>query len=309
MIAKKKYMNLIEIPEKKYKKYLPEHLGECDKVQYIEVSALIFNMFYRQLSYEDFRIHALYKLMDMTKKNSPKVEIMPFTQENSLNVDEDKFSKIYQLSEMLDTFFEFNQEGQRVLTQYYTHNPLPTIKVGLRNYRGPLDEFEKVTFGEYFDALENFINFNDTGEMIYLYNLAAIFYRPKKFFSRSKDKRVNYNPDLVPARAKKMKYQHIGVLYGIYLFFASFQKNLTTTILYIQGNEIDFSILFDGEKSKSDIPGLGMKGIMLSIAESGVYGNESQVRNVPLWDIFIRLYDITKRNLDEKAEYEKIQKK
>jgi len=77
---------------------------------------------------------------------------------------------------------------------------------------------------------------------------------------------------------------------------------MTTAKIYVQGNEIDFSILYNefstDIKFDSTIPGIGMKSLMYSIAESGVFGNLDDVRNASFWEIMIRFYDVRKRDLD-----------
>lgn len=279
-------MHIIEVPDRNIKKYLPTELSECDTRQYIEMSALIFYFQVGDISYVDFRIHALYKLLEMkaVKKG---------------NQDDEKYSKIYSYSQFIDSFFEISDDKEKVIKQYYIHNPIPDFLGMLTKYYGPADDFEDVTFGEYVDGLEAFVNFNQTGEMVYLYNLLAIFYRTKPL---TRKKRLPYNPDEVAIRSKKFLSQPIGIVYGFYLYFASFQKYLTTATLHVQGNEIDLSILFDSSNSsKSNIPGLGMKGVLLNISESGVYGDNNGARNTPLWEVLVRMYDITKRDLDQAA--------
>ncbi|ANB40923.1 hypothetical protein ACSN7D_001238 [Flavobacterium psychrophilum] len=293
-------MHIIQIPELKITKYLPTDLSECDPIQYIEMSALIFYYQTGIIDYEEFRVHATYKLLGM-KAVRKKI------------VDYDKYSRIHQLSELIDTFFEENENKEKVIKQYYIHNPIPKFRGAFRNFYGPSNDFDNIKFGEYVDALEAFVNFNQTGELIYLSTLLAIMYRKRDYYNSisQKDKRKKYNSDIVHKRAKFFQRQHIGVLYGFYLYFASFQKYLTSATIFIQGSEIDLSILFENKKTKdeSKYPGLGMKGVLLSMAESGVYGPEQGVRDTPLWEILIRMYDITKRSLDEEAAYKKLEKK
>lgn len=294
-------MHIIEIPDKKIKRYLPSDLSECDTRQYIEMSALMFFLQIGEIDYTSFRIHSIYKLLDMKRVKSISSKLDP----ESLSADDElKYSKIYLLSELIDSFFELNHENKRVLKQYFVNNPITQVKGGFRNYFGPADDFEDVTFGEYVDGLEAFINFNQTGEMIYLHQLFAIFYRKRKFFSK---KRQKYIPTEIKERTEFFSKQPIGVSYGFYLLFESFQHCLADRKIFVQGNEIDLSIIFSGSKKQtSKLPGLGMKGILLTMAESGVYGDESGVRNTLLWEVLVKMYDITKRDLDQEAAFKKV---
>ena len=298
-------MHLIEIPEKDIKVYMPAELAECNDRQYIEMSALIFYFQTDQLSYDDFRIQALYKLLNMKRvdKNENKIK---FFSENTIDESTKlKLSKIYLLSELVDTFFEPTKDGKKTIKQYYIHNPIPKIRGNFRNYFGPENDFENVTVGEYLDTLEAYINFNQTGEMSYLNTMVSIMYRKKDVFNK---KRHLYNVNNLSNRTTLFKKLHIGITYGFYLYFASFQKYLATAKIFVQGSEIDLSILFDSKAETSQLPGLGMKGVILAMAESGVYGTQDGVRKTLLWEMLIRMYDITKRSKDEAAADKKLSK-
>ncbi len=286
-------MHIIEF-ENKGTYYLPEDLSQCDSRQYIEMAALVLELQSGFLTYEEFRIHAFYKLLNMqpVKRNQ---------------FDEEKHSKIFQCSELINSFFEINEEKERVIKMHYINNPIPKILNNVTTYVGPENEFNNVKFGEYVDALQYYIDFNDTKEPIYLYKLLAVMYRPKSSLYNLKWIRQPYDESKVEKRSLLFKHQHIGVVYGFYLYFASFQKYVSSAKLYIQGSEIDLSVLFDTQSKKvkeSKLPGLGMKGIMFSMAESGVFGDLDKVRQTSLWEILIRMYDIVKRNADEKAASE-----
>lgn len=289
-------MQIIEIPEKNIVRYIPDDLSECDERQYIEISALVFLLQTGQINYNDFLVQAFYRLMDMVAVNPDADDI-------------DKKSAVYIYSQMINSFFEpqtfeeINTKAPKVIKMYYTKNPMPRILGYFRNYYGPSDDFEQVTFGEYLDMLEEFINFNQTNEMIYLHRLLAIGYRPKMPFSANK---IAYNVNKIASRAKQFQGQHIGVVWGFYLYFASFNKYLSTCQLFVQGNEIDLTILFSSsDESDSDVPGLGMKSVLLSIAESGTYGEMEKVRKTNMWEVLTYMYYIIKKNLDEEKRAKK----
>ena len=286
-------MHIIEIPEANIKKYIPSHLGECNAIQYINMCNLIFRELTNQISFNELRTHAIYYLMNMVPSN--KVE-----EETELN----KFSNLAQLEELIDSFFEVGEEeNKKIIKQYYINNPIEKVRI-VKNYYGPSNEFNNVKYGEYVDALTYFEDFHATGETKYLYSLFATFYREKKIinFSRekfTKDKRIKYNPERTEQLSKTFKVLDIGIIYGFYLLFASFKKYLTTAKIFIEGKEIDLAILFDSsETTESNIPGIGMKSTMFTIAESGIFGPLEKVREAPFWEIIVRIYDIRKRDLD-----------
>jgi len=292
-------MHTIEIPEKKLKINVPEDLGECNDVQYINMCQLLFKYDNDQITWTEFKTHSIYYLMNMVPKNKSLGE----------DLDTLKYANISMLAELVESFFEVNDEGQKVIKQYYINNPIYKIRGAFKNYYGTSDEFNNVKSGEYVDALGHFADFNETHDINYLYLLLATFYREKEsWFSRlfkpfSTDKRIAYNAERVPELAKTFKYQPIGLVYGFYLLFASFQKYLGSAKIYVQGNEIDLSILFNNaeETTESELPGLNFKSILYTISESGTFGSLKEVEKIPLWELIIRMYDIRKRDLDAQA--------
>lgn len=292
----------IEIDGQKKVLYIPSDLSECDSRQYIEMCELILLYQSEKISYEEMRIRAVYALLNM--KHSERMDVI--TETNTL-------SNIYLISELIDSFFEDNENSQKVIKQFYIHNPVPKITPLWKTYYGPSNGFSNITFGEYVDVLRLFMEFSKTGDFENLYLISAILYRRKKSFllfrKRSEnyngDVRVSYNSAKVEQRVKEMKSAPIGFIFGVYLLFASFQKYLTTAVLPWGDKEIDLSLLFlpqAGEESSeapSDIPGIGMDSMAFSLAESGAFGNVKEVRNTALWEILVRMYDLRKRDIEE----------
>jgi hypothetical protein len=299
-------MHVIESPETNIKRYIPSDLSECDQQQYMDMCELIFYYQNQQITYDEFRIHAVYKLMNM----------VPSKKEG--DDDDLKFANIYLISELIDDFFDTDEQGQKIIKQYYIHNPIPSFRPLFKTLYGPSDSFMNMTFGEYTDALRLFLDFHATGDMELLKLLTALFYRPKKSFhfikkrlsSYDGDIREPYNSKLLEINVEQLKHAHIGFVYGFYLLFASFQKYLIDAKIPWGGKEIDFSILFESGKEESnepesdDIPGIGMDSIAFSLAESGTFGNIEQVRNTNFWDIMVRMYDLRRTDL-ERQNHEK----
>lgn len=292
----------VYIPATNKKYYIPKDLSACDTRQYIEMAALILQYQCNGISFPEFRIHGLYKLLNMRSGG------------NGIG-DTEKFANIYRTSLLLESFFDKGEDGKHTIKLDFINNPVPSFRGMFRSFYGPADEFNNVTFGEYVDGLGHFIDFNQTGELQYLYNLLAVFYRPKKSFigiSRLRNKfdgdlREAYVPANVEGRARAFRHQAIGVVFGFYLLFASFQKYMTSCTLYIEGREIDMSLLFEDNTPQKDsgLPGTGMKGVIYSFAESGVFGPLDQVRRTPLWEALLRMYDIYKRGKDYEANQPK----
>ena len=297
-------MITLEIPETNRTLYLPEDLRECDTKQYTDVCGLIYKFNTGKLNYDAFRVQALYKLLNLTPTKRDLSEIE----------DLEKNANVYGLSALIDSFFEANSEQSEapVIKQDYVNNHIPFLQPLWHKYYGPSDQFRNINFGEYTDAINLYLEYEKTKDETYLSIIAAIFYRKKRklhklrnfLFKHQSDVREAYNENTVDLRAKTFQKANKGELYGFYLFLASFHKYLTSCVLNLNGNEINIGMLFQdsGEKQvTSNLPGIGLKSIEYQISESGVFGNNKAVRETNLWEILIRLYDITKRDKDEKA--------
>jgi len=301
-------MHTIELPEANLRRYIPSDLSECDKSQYMDMCELIFHYQNQQIDYEEFRTHAAYKLMNM-QPSKPKENPTEEDQEQ----EEIKFANIYQTAELIDSFFDIENDV-KTIKQYYIHNPVPDFKPAFQTYYGPSDSFMNMTFGEYLDGIRLFHDFHATGEMMFLKLLTALFYRPKKSFHFIKkrlsgydgDIREPYNSHSLEARAKALELAPIGFVYGFYLLFASFQKYLIEAKIPWGGNELDLAILFEASKdengSSTDVPGIGMDSIAFSLAESGAFGTLDQVRNMNFWIIIVKMYDLRRTDLERQKQ-------
>lgn len=302
-------MILIESPETNLKRYMPSDLSECDARQYIEMSQLIFQLQTGQISYEDLKTHAVYKLLNM----------VPSKKVNTEDDEANKFSNVYRLAQQIDSFFDTDAEGLKIIKQYYIHNPLQSFRPAWKWYYGPTDQFMNIKFSEYTDALRLFYEFNATGEMELLYDMVAILYRPKKCFhfikkqlnSYDGDIREAYNIHTIQKRAKVFKYAPLGFIYGVYLYFASFQKFISSAKVPWGGKELDLSILFEAADSDTvyeqdeTIPDIGMDSVMFMMAESGAFGTKQELDNTSIWMIWIRMYEIRRKDLELKKQQEK----
>lgn len=277
-------MKTIEIPDKKTFLYLPEHLGECDPKQYGDMAKLIWMFQLGEITYEDFRSLAVYALLGMKASGKKDPEI---------------FNNVFILGELIDSFFDRTEKdgkNELKIKQFYVNNHLPQIKAGFfQTFYGPENVFEDVEFGQYVDGLEEFINYSQTGDHIFLCKLFAIFCLKKG---------EKYDPKTSRIRAKSIfRITDIRHLYGFYLYFSAMQLFIMSGEIFVQGSSINLSIVYEsiGEETKSDIPGIGMFGLLNDLAESGVFGPYHEIRRANFWAVQKRLYQIQKKQLDEKT--------
>ena len=291
----------IEIPELTKTMYLPLQLHYCNEQQYIAICELLFRLDTGDLNLSEFKVLAVYALLNL-KKGDRKIE----SQET-----EEALDNIRIISDYILEYFEETEEGKFTLKLIYRKNHIPKIKPLVKTFYGPKDFFTTTTFGEYEEALNLFMEYSESKDLELLQRLFAVFYREKK-----NKKQVPYISEEQDEHLKNFKTTPIGVLYGFYYTFAAFHTYLTSSEVYWEGKRIDMSIIFseqeedsEGDKSESPYPSLGMKSIAYQLAESGVFGSLTEVRNTNLWECVLRLYDIRKRDLDHKAASARASKK
>lgn len=285
----------IDIPEAKKTFYLPESLGECDAKQFAEMAKLLYMFHTRQITYEQFRSLAVYALLNLkiTSKNSVALE------------DNPKMSNLYLISEMINRFFEEKETGEGTALELkldFYHSPYTKHRTLYGTFHSPQNGFMDVSFGQYIDGLEESIYFSKTGEIDALRRLFAIFYLKKN---------EDYTPKLITKRATRdFKTTDIRHLYSFYLWFCSMQHYILAGEIEIMGNPIDLSLIYTETRNekKSTIPGIGIHSVLHDLAESGVFGTNEQVKKTNMWEVLIRLYDLKKRQIDDKANEKNISK-
>jgi hypothetical protein len=299
-------MHSIDIQELNKTLYIPSDLSECDARQYIEMSGLMYQYTVGALSYEDLRVHAVYKLLNLKRKPNPNQA-----------VEEEKMSNILEISKLIDNFFN-PTETQMIIKQHYINNPVKSFAPAWKRFYGPEDGFQNVKFGEYVTALRIFLEFSANPSYDLLLQLTATLYRPKKnfHFIRKRlpkydgDCRVPFNAYFTDKYVKSFQYAPIGFVFGTYLFFGAMQQYITSAEIPWAGKIINLSILFDSA-SKSTEPehaGLGMDAVLMSMAEGGSFGSMEKVEQTPFWTIMLKMYDIRIRNLEQQKQFEKYDK-
>lgn len=278
-------MHTIEIPEIKKTLYLPENLAECDQQQFIDMAQLIVLNQTGELDYEAMRTQAVYKLLNINRV---------VTEDET-----DKLSNIYLISELIDTFFDIDESDQKTIKLNFFECPIKKFNPLLFSIYGPKSVFSDLTFGEYLDALRIFFQFQVTPDVSLLKAMTAILLRTKELFS---NKRIPYNPDNVDKALENLKYAPIGLFYGVYLWFAAFQKFISTAQIQWAGKTLNFSLLFDANSdgNKPEYEDIGMDSIFFALAENGTFGNASQTKRAKLIEVLIKIYDMRIKELNSK---------
>lgn len=299
-------MHIIETD--KIKRYIPADLSECDTQQYIAMCELLFLYQTQKITPDEMLTHAVYKLMNMKPIES-----------KSENEELQKLGNITLIKELIESSFfekeELEEGGYNLkIIQNYIENPVPVFKPLWKNYYGPENAFKNVKIGEYTDALKLFLQFNATGEMDLLYEFVATLYRPKKpfnfitkhFNSYDGDCRIQYNSNKLEKRIKAFKYAPIGFIYGVYLYFASFQIIVSAGEITWGDKTLNLSILFTGGTAAPEIEAadIGLDSIVFAMAESGAFGDFEKVQKTSFWTMMIKMYDARVKQLQLEKQQE-----
>jgi len=283
----------LEIPEINQRLYVPHTLQECDSRQYVAMCGLLYRLENEELDFNEFKRLAIYELLDL-KIGNRKIEKEEVTE---------AFANIEMLTGLLDSFFDISEEKTKLKLQY-TKNHLEYIQPASAKYYGPKDFFMDATFGEYEYALNVFMEYQESKNPDLLWRLLAIFYRIRK----KNGQREDYNDLTLEVNKNLFEKLPFSYASSFYYTFATFHQYFTSSQVVYEGKPIDMSIIFtdqpedDAESYESPYPSLGLKSIAYQLSESGVFGSLRDVRETPLWEAALRMYDIRKRDLDYKAQ-------
>jgi hypothetical protein len=145
---------------------------------------------------------------------------------------------------------------------------------------------QEMTFLQFKDALAAANKYMETQDEAWLVRLAAVLYGPrnKKYRAETVDKRVK--------RFAKLKH---NVLQLIFCYLMGCMHTLRTDGdgkgIEIDGVECRFSLIF-GKEGKGGGEGIGLTGVLMSLAESGVFGNIKDTADADVWDVLARLYQL-----------------
>jgi hypothetical protein len=278
----------IEIPEKGIIKYVPKELAYCNPQQFKDVAQLLYNWQAGKIDYHDFRVQAVYKLLNLIpgKRKLNRIE------------EETMYANIASISYIMDSFFDVTDRSDKRIKLNVVENPVPYVKpVFLRIY-GPKPRLTNTNFGQYEDASNLYHMYYRSHDDKYLYQLFATYYQEPRRYAKDKTE---------SKAAYFKKTIDFAQVYSFFLFFEAFQNYVTSSKVLWEGKVIDLSILFSGveDSEKSSLPGLGTKSLAFQIAESGVFGSLKELRSENLWEILLRLYDLRKRDMDAEAQRKK----
>jgi hypothetical protein len=278
------------------------------KLQYAscieELSADEFEFMFRlylmqqqgEIDIDYFRFMLTVKLLGIKKT----VKYYTMSPENRELVNDN----INRLVETIDSFYEHAEEDGKLVKKLnlkWIKQMLPSIGKLI----GPADALTNCTIYEYKEALSHYSQYVATNYEIHLNHLIATLYRPtvrfytvRKWFGQIlSDPRQPFNaksnPIKITERANKINALPKHLKLAVLLWFGNCVDFIATGRPTIDGIEMDFSILFSKKTDSDNTPaGIGLTGVIYSLAESSVFGNAEQTGNTNLYDVLVRLYQL-----------------
>ena len=292
-------MHTIQVPGEKEIHQVPSCLEEMNESQFITFVDLLLKFQQDLITIEQFKIRLVIKLADI--RYTLPYYLLSNERKEACNAE------LYRLSDLVDSFFtEEIREDKTVfvLKLSFIKQFIPCI---LHKYYGPADGLQDCTFCEYRQAYAFYKSYLNSKQQDDLNHLIAVLYRPKRKFLCLRKRLPGYNgqlrtlftaksnPRFLETRAKQIGKLPMAVRYGIFLFFAGCNEYLATGEVEIEGNKIDLSLLY--KKSSSDAPdsGVGLIGLLYSLAETKVFGSIDDTDNQNIYDIMVRLYQVMKQ--------------
>jgi len=293
-------MHTIEIPAKNETYLMPSEMHELNSAQYIALCYVLNQLEHGKISNAEAELRLVIALAEI--ELGWRYSIM--SKRNKMFVHEN----LNQLIPLAKTIFEERQTetGEKVLLPSiaFVDNKIPSF----RGMIGPEDALQNCTFFEYKEAYAQWYQYQQSQDIAHLNELIAILYRPQKSFLRIRKRMRNFNgdpratytvitnPRKLQNRIRKVEKWPAHIKYGIWLWFTACMEFLRTGKPVIDGIEIDLAILYKGDEGGS--AGIGLTGILYSLAETGVFGGIRETGDSNLYDVLARLYQV-KLQMDE----------
>jgi hypothetical protein len=195
---------------------------------------------------------------------------------------------------LLDSFFDIDTDDDGHTTHTLqistTRNMLPRYK----SWHGPSDLINDITFKQFrncLNALKMLQNPDITNAEMHRYStdiFKSLYHSPKK------------KPERIPPH----------LLIHTNAWFSYWYQLITTTPLNINGEDIDFSILWKNDKKNEpeSADKSGWLGILYSVAESGVFGKTADADNEKLFRVLLYLYKIKIAEIEQAEKMDKLKK-
>lgn len=271
-------MHTIEIPERNITLELPSCWDDCTEEQVQFILSKAFQVMEGKLAIAEFRVQVFIYLSGLKFG-------LGYLIKHKLGLNTPSNERVYQLSHQLcDWIFVKNNDNYE-LNYETVQNFFPVLA---NNYHGPealLSDLTLLEFKTALGALDLFFESKDFPEeaMTHLDYFIAILYRAKN----TQGIRVPFHHYV--ADAEPFLQVPLWQKQAIVIWFTYCVKCLQSEDLVINGIECNFDVLFPSSSGTTNHNkvNLGWTGILLDVAESGVFGDASSAGQTSLYDVLL----------------------
>ncbi len=280
---------------KQIKLRYPDCWDEMNRAQAVYAGRLLDKLTRQQITVDQFRKLMVDCFIRRDNRGNGKIA--------SMDKSMDMWANEGQLMDTMNFFFKITKD-EEVKTERFEvlptgiNNPVPNFRHRWIKYTGPGDFLNGMTFSQFKDGLAAANKYMETLEPEWLTRLLAVCYLPKG---------VKYRMEEVDKRAARFKKVDIGIKQVCFSYLMGCMHNLRTdgdgNGIEIDGINCRFSLLF----RKSDSDGgesIGLTGVLMSLAESGVFGNIRETADADVWDVLTRLYqlELQRREMEKRSK-------
>lgn len=275
----------------------PENWDELSRKQAIFIGKLLWYVGKGMFTVDQFRKLALDRFIGRSNRDIARRR--PIEDQLTMWANEGI------LADTLDFFFHIEKQKDGRLKYEIlpsgTRNWVKSFRRGLQKYHGPGDFLDGMVFAQFKDALTLANKFMETQEDVYLTRLLAVCYLPK-------GEKYNLRQSLL--REKRFSRVKIGIRYACFLYLMGCMQTLRTDGggpgIEIDGNRCRFSLVFSkrGGKNGKGGKGIGLTGVLMTLAESGVFGDIEKTASANVWDVLVRLYQLELERREMKSRVE-----
>lgn len=199
--------------------------------------------------------------------------------------DDRYYLLVDEIAEGLDWMIARNDEGKVLIKLDTTRQLLPYVG----NLIGPKSHAEDLTFGEFHAAIAAVNRYNESQDDNDLMALAAILYRRERWDY----KRAPFHAEDMGSLMEQATEIPWYLRFGIYVWFSYLCYYIRTGYFNIKGSTVCFAPLFrqaeENDERPEEVDELGLNGILLSVAQSGVFGDVEKVNQTPVLEVFMKL--------------------
>ena len=199
--------------------------------------------------------------------------------------DDRYYLLVDEIAEGLDWMIARNDEGKVLIKLETTRQLLPYVG----NLIGPKSHAEDLTFGEFHAAVAAVNRYNESQDDNDLRALAAILYRRERWDY----KRAPFHAEDMGSLMEQATEIPWHLRFGIYVWFSYLCYYIRTGYFNIKGSTVCFAPLFrqaeESDEKPEEVDELGLNGILLSVAQSGVFGDVDKVNQTPVLEVFMKL--------------------